>query len=166
MTTTNTMTNFIGLSEVLTGFNSSVLAPVLDPVDIKTTYLNEWQQQVSSETANENLVAQILSSYAELKSQNKSNQAIGETLLANADYELPCRQLIYLWYMGAWPTVIQSDDATHGRTSFDTLSSDSYTSGLVWQVMQAHPMGDSNYRYGYWGNTPAPLSDYTGNDGA
>jgi hypothetical protein len=166
MTTTNTMTNFIGLSEVLTGFNSSVLAPTLDPVDIKTAYFDEWQQQLSSETNNANLVDQILSSYADLKQKNISNQAIGEALLANVEYEFPCRQLIYLWYMGAWPAVMQSDDATRGRTSFDTLSSDSYTSGLVWQVMQAHPMGDSNYRYGYWGNTPAPLSDYTGNKGA
>lgn len=162
---TNTMTNFIGLSEVLTGFNSSIIAPTLDPVNIKTAYLVEWQKQVSAETESATLVDEILSSYADLKSQKMSNQAIGEALLNKTNYEQPCRQLIYLWYMGAWPSVTQSDDETHGRTSFDTLSSDSYTSGLVWQVMQAHPMGDSNYRYGYWGNTPAPLSDYTGNKG-
>ena len=165
MTTTTIMDNFIGLSAVLTGFESSILNPKLDPVDIKSAYLEEWQKQILLETGQADLTEQILSAYIALKNQGLGNQAIGAALLANADYELPCRQLIYLWYMGAWPMVDQSDDATHGSTSFETLSSDSYTAGLVWQVMQAHPMGDSNYRYGYWGDTPASLNDYVGNTG-
>jgi hypothetical protein len=160
---TTTMTNFTGLSAVLTGFNESVIAPPLDPIDIKTAYLTEWQNKVSAETGKADLANQILAAYADLQTQ--SHQVIGEVLLANSDYELPCRQLIFLWYMGAWPTISEADNAQHGMTSFDSLSSDAYTSGLVWKVMQAHPMGDSNDRYGYWGNTPAALSDFTGNRG-
>lgn len=165
MTEITAMANFIGLSEVLTGFNASMLAPSLDPINIKTTYFEEWQRRVAADTGDATLALQILSSFADLNGDNKPKQVIGEALLANAFYEQPCRQLIYLWYMGAWPTVIQGDDATRGSTVFDTLSAESYTAGLVWQVMQAHPMGDSNYRYGYWAATPEPLNEYTGNKG-
>ncbi len=59
---------------------------------------------------------------------------------------------------GAWPTV------DGDMTSSQMLSAKSYTQGLAWQVMQSHPMGDSNYRYGYWAKEPADLSGYTGNN--
>ncbi len=163
----DTMTSFVGLSAVLTGFNQSVIAPQLDPVDIKSAYLAEWEKQVANESGNKDLTNNILNQYAQLKSENLSDQQIGEKMLDDsngADFVMACRQLIYLWYMGAWPTVIEQPGTdTGGMTTFSTLSSDSYTSGLVWKVMQAHPMGDSNYRYGYWAEVPAPLSDYTGN---
>jgi hypothetical protein len=77
---------------------------------------------------------------------------------------MPCRKLIFLWYSGAWPTIIPKTEDTPEMTSSEMLSAKSYTQGLAWQVMQSHPMGDSNYRYGYWANEPADLSGYTGNN--
>ena len=164
MKTLTTMEQFTGLSAVLTGFGESVITPLLDPVDIKQLYLTEWQSEIQSETGNADLTATILSTFQSLKDQSPTltDQQIGEQILANSEFELPCRKLIFLWYMGAWPTLMSGDNATGGSTSFETLSSDSYTSGLVWKVMQSHPMGDSNYRYGYWGDKPADLSDYVG----
>ncbi len=163
------MNNFIGLSEILTGFNRSVFAPDLDPVNIKTTYLSFWKNKVAGESGNQQLTADILALFEQLNGQmpKLSPQQIGEKMLADANgthFVMACRQLIYLWYMGAWPTVHpQAGSETGGSTSSAILSSDSYTSGLVWKVMQAHPMGDSNYRYGYWESEPAPLNEYTGN---
>lgn len=153
------MTNFIGLSSVLTGFNQSILAPTLDPVDIKTEYLAAFNEKVGS-----TLVSNILSTYQSLKSEGKTNQEIGEAILANADFEMPCRKLIFLWYSGAWPTIIPATDEKPASTVSTLLSAKSYTAGLAWQVMQSHPMGDSNYRYGYWSEVPADLNDYTGNN--
>lgn len=157
-----TMNNFIGLSAVLTGFNQNVLAPGLDPVDIKTAYLSEWQTQVANESGDNGLTDAILALYQSLSAQTPplSDQQIGEAMLSddNGDeFVLACRKLIFLWYMGAWPNVMAD------TTSSNMLSSESYTSGLVWKVMQAHPMGDSNYRYGYWSQDPGPLDSYTGN---
>ena len=80
-------------------------------------------------------------------------------------FVLACRKLIFMWYAGAWPTVIPATTTTPASTVSDIISEDAYTSSLVWQVMQSHPMGDSNYRYGYWAKDPVPLSDYTGNPG-
>jgi len=161
------MTNFIGLSAVLTGFNQTVIAPELDPVDIKSAYLKEWQSQVASESGKTELTETILTQFAALQAKKLTDQQIGERMLADsndAEFILACRKLIFLWYMGAWPNIMESSDPETGSsTSFTTLSAASYTSGLVWKVMQSHPMGDSNYRYGYWTEPPAALSDYTGN---
>lgn len=163
----DTIEKFVGLSVVLTGFGKKVLAPLLDPVDIKSVYLKEWQDKVASESNKSDLTTNILTLFATLKAKNLEDENIGEQMLDasnGTDFVLACRKLIYLWYMGAWPAVNEAPGTeTGGSTSFTTLSSDSYTSGLVWKVMQAHPMGDSNYRYGYWAEQPAPLTDYTGN---
>lgn len=43
--TADTMNNFIGLSAVLTGFATSIIAPTLDPVDIKSEYLPVFTQK-------------------------------------------------------------------------------------------------------------------------
>jgi len=155
------MKNFIGLSAVLTGFNESIIAPQLDPVDIKTDYLAAFNTNIGSA-----LVSSILAKYQELKSQGKSDQEIGEAMLDDSngtDFVMACRQLIFLWYSGAWPTIIPAANGKQASTVSTLLSSKSYSSGLAWQVMQSHPMGDSNYRYGYWSEKPADLSDYTGN---
>ena len=156
------MKNFIGLSAVLTGFSESILAPNLDPVDIKTDYLKAFKDNIDK--GDSSLVLSILSKYQDLRSQGKTDQEIGEAIIANHEFEMPCRKLIFLWYSGAWPTIIPASNGKPASTVSTLLSSKSYTSGLAWQVMQSHPMGDSNYRYGYWSEAPSELSDYTGNN--
>jgi hypothetical protein len=144
------MNNFVGLSAVLTGFNQSIIAPSIDPINVKQEYFDKFTSEIPNSD-------KILNEYASLKTAGKSDQEIGETILANSDFETPCRQLIFLWYSGAWGSV------QDGMVISDLLSAKSYTQGLAWQVMQSHPMGDSNYRYGYWAEEPAPLDKYTGN---
>jgi len=162
----NDMDNFIGLSAVLTGFNQSVLAPELDPVDIKSEYLPFFTQKIAQESSNPLLVGQIFQKYSALQAKGLTSQQIGEAMLDPANGEpfvLACRKLIFMWYSGAWPTLISSTATEPASTVSDLISENAYTSSLVWQVMQSHPMGDSNYRYGYWAKPPVPLSDYTGN---
>ncbi|ACE85003.1 hypothetical protein [Cellvibrio japonicus] len=165
----NDMNNFIGLSAVLTGFSADILAPQLDPVNIKAEYLPFFTAKVSEESGNPNLASSIFSKFASLQSQTDpklSPQQIGASMLdpGNGDaFVLACRKLIFMWYSGAWPTVIPATASAPATTVSDMISAKSYTCGLAWQVMQSHPMGDSNYRYGYWAKTPAALSEYTGN---
>ena len=171
MSNHQTMQNFVGLSAVLTGFNQSIIAPPLDPVDIKSEYLPFFTDKITQESGNTNLVSSILQKYADLSSQTDpklSNQQIGEAMLApsNGDaFVLACRKLIFMWYSGAWPSIIPATSTTPETTVSDMISAKSYTCGLAWQVMQSHPMGDSNYRYGYWTQPPASLNDYTGQTG-
>lgn len=165
MNNDQTMQNFIHLSAVLTGFNASILAPDLDPVNIKAEYLPFFIEKVG-----EPLAEQLFTQFANLKAKTNptlSNQQIGQAMLdpSNGDEAvLACRKLIFMWYSGAWPTLIPATATAPASTVSDMISAKSYTCGLVWQVMQSHPMGDSNYRYGYWAKPPAPLSAYTGND--
>ncbi len=161
----NKMDSFIGLSAVLTGFSKEKLAPELDPVDIKSQYLAIWCDKTDTQTPT--LSDKILATYAALAAETPplSDQQIGEKMLADANgdaFVLACRQLIYLWYMGAWPSFVDNDSETGQGTVYSTVSAEAYSAGLVWQVMQAHPMGDSNERYGYWAETPVALSKYTG----
>lgn len=160
------MDNFIGLSVVLTGFGQSVLAPDLDPVDIKSEYLPFFTQKIAQESGNPSLVDQIFQKYSTLQAQGLTPQQIGAAMLDPSNGEafvLACRKLIFMWYSGAWPTLIPATATAPATTVSDMISAESYTASLVWQVMQSHPMGDSNYRYGYWAKAPAALSDYTGN---
>jgi len=157
------MNNFVGLSAVLTGFAATTIAPSIDPINIKAAYYAKFQAELGN-----NLFFQILSDFetrntppASGQTQEEKNQQIGESMLSGSNgelYVMSCRKLIFLWYSGAWATV---DGDT---TSSQMLSAQSYTQGLAWQVMQSHPMGDSNYRYGYWAKEPADLSKYTGNN--
>ena len=32
--------------------------------------------------------------------------------------------------------------------------------GWIWRILQAHPMGYSMMRFGYWANKPPPLERY------
>jgi hypothetical protein len=160
------MDNFVGLSAVLTGFNQSIIAPDIDPVDIKSVYLPLFTQKIAKESGNPALTGQILQKYSTLSAQGLTPQQIGTAMLDpgnGAPFVLACRKLIFMWYAGAWPTIIPASGTSPASTVSDIISEDSYTSSLVWQVMQSHPMGDSNYRYGYWAKPPVPLSDYTGN---
>jgi len=43
------------------------------------------------------------------------------------------------------------------------ISPTAYTQGWTWRVAQAHPMGYSELRYGYWAEEPLPLGDYINN---
>jgi hypothetical protein len=162
------MDNFIGLSSVLTGFATDILAPDLDPVDIKAEYLEAFTKNITAESKDPTLVAAILQKFAALKAQGLTDQQIGTQMLSSANganFVLACRKLIFMWYSGAWPTIIPATASEPETTVSNMISAKSYTTGLVWQVMQAHPMGDSNYRYGYWAKPPAALSEFTGNQG-
>ena len=37
------------------------------------------------------------------------------------------------------------------------ISPAAYTQGWTWRVAQAHPMGYSELRFGYWAKDPLPL---------
>lgn len=166
MTSSCEMDTFIELSAVLTGFSKQILAPSLDPVDIKSVYFPYFNQQIAKESGNENLPNQIYGKFSDLKHHEPplTNQKLGEEMLDASngeDFVMACKKLIFMWYSGAWPEVIAATGTQPDSTVSNMISDKSYTCGLAWQVMQSHPMGDSNYRYGYWAEQPADLQHYT-----
>ena len=145
--------DFVAMSAVLTGFAASILKPATDAQQQALQYLDFLQGSTSG-------VAQDLNALLDVYRANRGrpDPIIGAAILASASAEL-ARRIMKLWYTGSW--YAPYDPAT-GANMLRVVSSQAYTNGLVWKAAQAHPMGFSVMRFGYWAATPPPLSAYTG----
>lgn len=147
---------FVDLSVLLTGFSRAVLAPPLDPIDLKTLYFETAKQQLGKD------LEQLLGTYQHLVSQHgEDDESIANGLLGldgaapNASVVAAAQAINSLWYLGSWY-------APDGSSSF-VVSSQSYTGGLAWRALQSHAMGNSTSLFGEWAKEPPPLSAFTGN---
>lgn len=153
---------FVGLSSVLTGVAADKLAPALDPVNIKQTYFDFAQKQ-SSVT-----FQQLLNIFS--RNQDQPPLQIGDIILNQSGDAVRylARSIILMWYLGSWydPAELQKYNAPNPPPdpvpAVQVISPDAYTQGWVWSVAQAHPMGYSNFTFGYWGQNPPSLSDFIG----
>jgi len=142
---------FAAMSAVLTGFLSSVIAPQLDPIDLKASYL-----ATADAKAGTVLVDELLQQFRSLKGRGLPDQAIANALLATAGgapapAALLARSIVKLWYLGSW-----YDAAGNGNV----VSANAYIGGLAWRAAQAHPMGASQLNFGYWASPPPPLEQF------
>jgi hypothetical protein len=143
---------FVGLSSALTGIAQEQLAPTVDPLNVKQAYFD----QAKTDPA----FAQMLQIYA--ANQSKPPDQIADIILnqsGNAVRYLG-RAVMLEWYTGSWypPASLQ----TSSPNPNNVVSADAYTTGWMWNVAQAHPMGYSNLHFGYWSSPPPSLNDYTG----
>jgi hypothetical protein len=153
------------MSAALTGFLSSVLKPQLDPVGLARTYYEFALSQVGTQ------MATLLAAYRAIKTQPL--QTIADTLLETSSatpsaQALLCQSIVAMWYLGAWYIPGNQGGFGFPPTPLQVISSEAYTNGLVWKVMQSHPMGFSPFNFGYWSQAPGPLSSFgvnTGNGG-
>lgn len=172
-------TKFAKLSAALTGFNFNLLLPGVDTSQLnheifmkvtekpeRTSTLQEMFQifpdpgtPVQQQTA----VASIVSTW-----DRKDPKQVARCFLG--------RSIILAWYLGAWYDPKDLETKTYHKPEADyayrrysksvliphsVLSPSAYTSGLIWRVMQAHPMGYSNLQFGYWGENPPDLKLFT-----
>jgi hypothetical protein len=151
--------DFVAMSAVLTGFDASVLQPDTDPQDQAGQY---WTFLNGSESGVAQDVPALMEVYR--ANQGKPPQAIGEAIMASPSAEL-ARRIIKLWYSGSWYGPF--DTSTGSAAELRVVSAQAYTYGLAWRAAQAHPMGYSLLRFGYWNTDPPALSAFTGgsNDG-
>jgi len=158
--------DFADMSAALTGFQSSVLKPALDPVGLAREYYIFAVTQVGG-TA----MTTLLNAYRAIKAQTA--RQIADTLLeTSGSSPSPQAQLaqsiVAMWYLGAWYVPGVLGGGGFAPPPLQVISSAAYTNGLVWRVMQSHPMGYSPFTFGYWSQVPAPLSSFgvnTGNGG-
>ena len=154
------------MSAALTGFQSSVLKPALDPLDLAREYYVFSVAQVGQPA-----MTTLLNAYRAIKTQPA--QQIADTLLEtsgsapSAQAQL-AQSIIAMWYLGSWYVPGVLGGGGFAPPALQVISSVAYTNGLVWRVMQSHPMGYSALTFGYWSQQPAPLSSFgvnTGNGG-
>jgi hypothetical protein len=155
------MSLFIDLSAKLTGIAASRLNPSKDPINIKQVYFdqarkhpafNDLLRQFDSKKDQADVIEIIL--------QTKSDQP-------KSDVVYLARSIILMWYLGAWyePSELRRFNSPNPPKRFikyRVISRAAYTQGWVWRVAQAHPMGYSEWEFGYWSQPPKPRSDFIG----
>ncbi len=160
--------DFADMSAALTGFQSSFLKPALDPLGLARTY---YEFALAQDSLN---MKALLDAYLAIKAQPA--QQIADTLLETANPDPAslsppaylAQSIIAMWYLGAWYFPGVQGGSGFAPTPLQVISSVAYTNGLAWRVMQSHPMGYSEFTFGYWSQAPAPLSSFgvdTGNGG-
>lgn len=149
---------FVTLSAALTGIAKAKLAPAVDPIQIK----NDYFKQAKTDPAFPALL-QII------RADPTHPDAAAEKVMHNPDPAIKYlgRSIILAWYLGAWyepKTLATYDSPKPGLfpvTPLKVISPAAYTQGWTWRVAQAHPMGYSEMRFGYWAQDALPLDDYT-----
>ena len=148
---------FVTLSSALTGIDEARLAPAVDPVQIKNQYFN----QAKTDPAFDSLM-QII------RADPSNPTAAADKVMNNADPTIKYlgRSIILAWYLGAWyePRILEKyDSATPGLFPVPVakiISPAAYTQGWTWRVAQTHPMGYSEWRFGYWSEDPPSLEEF------
>jgi hypothetical protein len=154
--------DFADMSAALTGFSSSVLKPKLDPVGLARIYYEFSLTQVGAPA-----MLALINAFRAIKTQPP--QTIADTLLETSssppsNQALIAQSVVAMWYLGAWYVPGVKGGNGFPPTPLQIISSEAYTNGLVWKVMQSHPMGFSPFTFGYWSQPPGPLSTFGVND--
>jgi hypothetical protein len=142
---------FVALSSALTGVAADQLRPELDPIGIAGQYLAAVRQKNAAQ------LDAALAAFAQELAQGHTPAEAAAAVLADPTAGPVCRSIILLWLLASWydPTAAEA-----GSTASTVVSSQAYKEGLVWKVMQSHPMGYSMFEFGYWATQPPPLSQF------
>ena len=149
---------FVDMSALLTGIAAGNLAPGVDPKNIKQVYFNYAQQQAGA-------------SFDDLLKIYQNNSTLPAAKIANiifndsgSDICFLARSVMLMWYLGSWyaPADLAKAGTNTPPPNSVVISAAAYTQGWAWNVAQAHPMGYSNFQFGYWANNPPTLVDFVG----
>jgi hypothetical protein len=142
---------FVKLSSALTGIPEAKLAPKRDPIQIKRAYFDEARSDPGFAG-----LMQIVRDY-----QSSPAAAADRVVNSNdANISFLGRSIILAWYLGAWypPKVLmQTPQPSSPISPLKVISAAAYTQSWALRVAQAHPMGYSEFRFGYWSDEPLPL---------
>jgi len=147
-----TIESFLGLSTLLTGFSSVVLAGT----GMTGEYLRALAMALPAGALEE-----LLADYAELPVGTERDDAV-ETLLHGPKLGPVAQNLILLWYTGAWNGLPASWHAAYGDAPTDgegvvskgVVSAETYQAGLQWIAAGAHAPGSAQQGFGAWSLPP------------
>ena len=152
---------FVKLSAALTGIDAAKLNPRFDPYDLATTYSNLARTQ---DGKNGETYAQLLALYR--ANESKPPDDIAKIVLSHAPVKFLAQSVMLLWLLAAWFDPLVLADPSTKTAPFGppnvVVSADAYTQSFVWKVAQTHPMGYSEWSFGYWTQNPPPLSAFIG----
>lgn len=139
---------FLELSELLTGFGQVDLLGT----GVAVEYLSTLEAVLP-----EGLLDDLLAAYEALPAGAERDAAVASTILSDPKLGPVARNVILLWYCGAWTALPDAWRAAYGSSPLDTnrvVSADAYLAGLQWVVARAHPAGAQQQGYGAWALPP------------
>lgn len=158
--TVPTLDDFVALSAILTGIAAGKLQPAIDTHDTAQAYFDQFTTRSGPTFAG--LVA------AYVANKDKTPQQIADVIFNQSGSAIAflARSVMLMWYLASWydPAQLQNPPPTGLQSTI--VSADAYTQGWVWPVAQTHPMGYSEWTFGYWKQDPPPLSAFIGGNGS
>lgn len=153
------LTTFVNVSVGITGIAQSRLAPAVDPIEVKLEYF----AVAKKDPAFPKLIAAVGSETDPTKAAN--------IVMNNPDADIKYlgRAILLAWYTGCWygPAKLRLYNSPQAPATLPTpdkvVSGTAYTQSWNWRVGQTHPMGYSEWLFGYWHANPPPLNQFTGN---
>jgi hypothetical protein len=154
MSSDQDLTNFVGLSSVLTGYTADQLFPPISPAPVAVEYLITLKAKVDA-----GIVTKMLTTYQNIAAQNPPDIAeqVREQILNDSQMGPVARNVIRMWYLSIWYDLNQPQPITGFSTGI-VVSMNAYVGGLAWDAAQAHPMGYSEMHFGYWADPPTEES--------
>ncbi|MES2817568.1 MAG: sorbitol dehydrogenase [Pseudomonadota bacterium] len=158
MSTNQDQQNFNALSAALTGLAQDALAPSVDPIGLPELFFETAQQALGVA-----LFSHLLEQYATLLAAKNTPEQIAAAVLGatGSDSNAPAaRAIMKLWLLGVWfPPPLA--DGSAGPAPH-VVSDQAYKESWAWRIAQAHPMGYSQFHFGYWASEPPSLEAFTG----
>ena len=143
-----TARSFVALSAALTDFRD---------VDLWATGQVDAYLAELVATVGEDVVARLLATGDEALRSSDPKQAL-TALLADQELGPVAKNVIVLWYSGAWRPLPNRWRNSYGANPLDVarvISPASYRSGLVWRAIGAHPKGANGTGFASWANPPS-----------
>lgn len=138
--------DFVAVSAALTGYDEAELYGT----GLVTSYLEHVRAVLG-----DGLAARLLATGHDVVRRSGVDLAgeIERRLLDDPDLGPPARNLVVLWYTGQWVQLPGPWRDRHGASRRDVdavLSPESYTEGLVWDAIGAHPQGAKAPGFATW----------------
>ena len=175
---------FLTLSAALTGIARAKLAPNVDPLDVKTQYFNrasgkkDDQQKIEQDDRRAAFFAALVKIARDANLQVPPTPAtdgiikqedvarlVTQIEQGGDDVKYLARSIVLMWYLGSWYEPVELKRLATPTNSIpfighEVVSPAAYTTGWVWRIAQAHPMGYSDMQFGYWTHPPQPIADF------
>jgi hypothetical protein len=148
------LTEFVGLSAVLTGIKEDDLLPNPDTQEMAQEYLDVLNRTDLVPPDTLNLLTQLWNLVASGASPDPIEKQVGQQIMQNQNKKVGrlAQNIIYMWYLATWYDLNTSPTSFDGNTF--VISSKAYKNGKVWGLIGAHPMGYSEENFGYWNLAP------------
>lgn len=139
---------FLDLSALLTGFDRTQL--------LGTGVIDEYTHALET-VLPAGVLEELLTAYERLSAADGQGAAVASEILDDTKLGPVARNVILLWYLGAWAGMPDDWRSAYGSSSLDqhhVISAAAYQAGLQWVAAGAHPAGSAAPGFGSWAAPP------------